>query len=165
MSATAASHPAQRPLIGGSYLRTIHALRPVGLPVALAAMPNRASTLLRNTSLPSGDPVGESGAGIVDRPNHHDHAFKIAVGYTASRHMLESATFGVSSQRPSLFALTLIDRTERSREFGTQLLPCSHPLSGFFLLGPETAICAFERFCCAASRDPGSGTSLRRTIP
>jgi hypothetical protein len=33
---------------------------------------------------PSGAAVGGSGAGTVDRPNHHAHASKIAVGYTAS---------------------------------------------------------------------------------
>ena len=58
--------------------------------------------LTAKTSLPSDDPVGTSGVGIADRPNHHDHAPKIAVGYAASRPMLEGATFGLSSQRASL---------------------------------------------------------------
>ena len=111
MSATAARHLAQRPLRDGSNLRTIPALRPVGLRVALAVMPNRASTTLRKTSLPSGNPVGASGVGIVDRTNHHNHAHKIAVGYNDSRPIAESATFDLSSRRASLMTLTLIYRT------------------------------------------------------
>ena len=67
--------------------------------------------LAAKTSLPSGNPVGASGVGIADRPNHHDHASQIAVGYTVSRPMADSATFGLSSRRASLITLTLIDRT------------------------------------------------------
>ena len=111
MSATTARHLAQRFLRDGSNLRNVPAPRPIGLRVALAAMPNRASALLRKTSHPSGNPVGASGVGIADRPNHHDHAPKIAVGYAASRPMSEIATFGVSSRRPPHITLTLIDRT------------------------------------------------------
>jgi hypothetical protein len=163
MRATAACHLAQRPLRDGANLRAVPAPRSIGLGLALAIMPNRASTLLRNTSLPSGNPVGASGAGIVDRPNHHQHASKIAVGYTASRPTADSATFGLSSRRAS--PITWPSSTERSLEFGTKLLTWPLPLSGLFLLGPDTAVCSFERFCPAASRDPGSGTSLRLTIP
>ena len=101
MGATTVRQLVQWPLRVGSNLRTVPAPRPIGLRVALAVMPNRASTLLRKTSLPSGSPVGASGAGIVDHPNHHEHASMIAVGYTASRPMAESATFGLSSRRAS----------------------------------------------------------------
>lgn len=91
--------------------------------------------LAAKTSLPSGNPVGALGAGTADRPNHHDHASKIAVSYTVSRPMADSATFGLSSRRAS--PITWPSSTEQSREFGTQLLPRSHPLSGFFLSGPD----------------------------
>jgi len=55
--------------------------------------------------------------------------------------------------------------TKRLRQSGALLLTRHLPLSGFFLPGSDTAICSFELFCPAAFRDPGSGTSLRRTNP
>jgi hypothetical protein len=102
MSAIAARHLAQRPPKDGSNLRILPALRPIGLRVALAAMPNRAPISQRKNSLPSGNPVGASEVGITDRPNHHDHAPKIAVGFDPFRPLAESATFGLSSRRASL---------------------------------------------------------------
>ena len=55
--------------------------------------------------------------------------------------------------------------TKRLRLSGVLSLTPPLPLSGFFLPRPDTAVCGFERFCPAASCDPGSGTFLRLTIP
>jgi hypothetical protein len=164
MSATPVRHCAQRPPKGVHLsLRKFPGPRPIALRGSLAIMLNRASTLLRTTSLPSGNPVGASGVGIPDRPMHRDHASKIALGYTVSRSMADSAIFGLSPWRAS--PISWPSSTERSLEFCTQLLTWPLPLSGFFLPGPDTAICSFGRFCPAASCDSGSGTSLRLTIP
>ena len=111
--------------------------------------------------------AGTAGASALGsraiRDRHHYNDLQIADGDTGLRHTQGGVTFGLSPRRFSDRANSL--STKRLRQSGTQLLTWPLPLSGFFLPGPDTAVCSFERFCPAASRDPGSGTSLRRTIP
>ena len=97
------------------------------------------------------------------RVRHHYHDLQIADGDTGLRHTKGGVTFGLSPRRFSDRANSL--STKRLRQSGTQLLTWPLPLSGFFLPRPDTTVCGFERFCPTASRDPGSGTSLRLTIP
>ena len=109
------------------------------------------------------NPKAASDFGAPARPNHHLHAPQIADSGTDLRPTKDGVTFG-RSHRDIRAAMTLYQRSGPMRSCALSLI-WHLPLSGFFLPKPDTAVCSFERLCPAASRDPGSGTSLRLTIP
>ena len=95
------------------------------------------------------NPKAASDFGAPARPNPHLHAPQIADCGTDLRPTKDGVTFGLSPRRFSDRANSL--STKRLRQSGTQLLTWPLPFSGFFLPGPDIAVCAFELFCFAAS--------------